>query len=180
MDDPSGAVDVEPVTHGEVRVQARTPFLAAHSCEEQCHNEIEPNPEKRPLREFHTDRRVDHGFVNQWCPDCHEPTNYDVLHLDDGTPVSFNEAYRVCGQCHAPKLRDWEHGIHGTETGNWMTGAVRHSCPVCHDPHDPTRPKFESLPPPQGPREPWPRGHLSTAARPIPNDTAAEDEDGHP
>lgn len=164
----------EPVLHGETRIAPRIPYLAEHPCEEQCHVEREADPTPRVLIEFHTDRKVDHGLTNsRWCPDCHNPDDYDYLRLDDGTNVSFDQAYRLCGQCHAPKLRDWKRGIHGVETGSWTEGALRRSCPVCHDPHDPARPDFVSLPPPAPPREPWPRGHLSAAA------DRSGDEGGH-
>ena len=47
------------------------------------------------------------------------PTNRDQLHLASGEPVPFDESYRLCGQCHGEKYRDWRAGVHGRRVGEW-------------------------------------------------------------
>lgn len=131
-----------------VTILPRTPHLRTYPCVEQCHTDREPDPNERVLDEFHTLRSIRHGETMFWCPFCHKPDNLDRLQLLDGTDVSFDAAYRLCGQCHGDKVRDFHAGIHGLTTGSWQTTRERRSCPVCHDPHDPHRPQFRSLPPP--------------------------------
>ncbi|MEI8255004.1 MAG: hypothetical protein WCJ30_04965 [Deltaproteobacteria bacterium] len=133
-------------------VVARTPVLSSYPCMAQCHLQRTPNPTRRELREFHVSRRVNHGPLIDWCQFCHDLNDLDHLHLINGTPIPFNEAYRLCGQCHAEKYRDWGRGVHGSQIGAWAGARQRRSCPLCHDPHDPHRHQIESLPPPRGER----------------------------
>ena len=42
-----------------------------------------------------------------------------MLHLASGERVPFDESYRLCGQCHGEKQRDWRAGVHGRRTGEW-------------------------------------------------------------
>jgi hypothetical protein len=148
---PKLAETVEVDAEVEVRILPRADHLTTYPCVEQCHVDRDPDPHKRPLQDFHTLRSVRHGPSMFWCPFCHKPDDLDRLHLLDGTPVPFDAAHRLCGQCHGSRLADWEKGIHGLQTGNFMGVVERRSCPVCHDPHDPHRPKFEALPPPAPP-----------------------------
>lgn len=151
----SGACSVAPSktvtldTKTVVTVKPRTPELRTYPCVEQCHANLPANFTKRPLREFHTLRTIKHGASMFWCNFCHKPDNLDELQLLDGTPVSFNSPQRLCGQCHGDKLRDWSLGIHGLQTGDWRGPKVRRACPACHNPHDPHRPTFVALPPPE-------------------------------
>jgi len=141
-------------TEPEVQVLARSPQLDTFPCVELCHFEHEPNPTRRNLAEFHSLRSIQHGASMHWCSFCHQIKDLDYLRLLDGRQIPFDQAYRVCGQCHGDKLRDFNVGIHGLETGYWEGGAIlRRSCPACHDPHSPTRPLFEALPPPRHPDE---------------------------
>ena len=79
----------------------------------------------------------------------------------DATPVPFDESYRLCAQCHPARARDWEHGLHGLQTGAWAGERRRRNCTACHDPHDPHRPAFQALPPPARDSADRPRGRRS-------------------
>jgi hypothetical protein len=103
----------------------------------QCHAELPRNAERRELA-FHDAQQavLAHG-PDRWCLDCHELANRDVLHLTGGAPVPFTESYRLCGQCHGDKLRDWRTGIHGKRVGRWDGEKTYFLCVNCHDPHAP-------------------------------------------
>jgi hypothetical protein len=116
----------------------------------QCHAEQETNPQRRKL-EMHEDIVLKHAEQNRWCLDCHDAKNRDMLHLADGELVDFKESYRLCGQCHGPKLRDWRAGIHGRRTGSWNGQKQYLLCIHCHDPHSP---KFKKLKPEPAPVKP--------------------------
>ena len=59
------------------------------------------------------------------------------LHLTNGDLVPFTESYRLCGQCHGDKLRDWRGGVHGKRIGNWDGQKTYFLCVNCHNPHTP-------------------------------------------
>lgn len=115
-----------------------------------CHTE----PGDRTRRElgFHEDIVLDHGPPeNRWCLDCHDHRNRDVLHLTNGDPVPFTESYRLCGQCHGDKYRDWRAGVHGKRVGHWDGDKTYYLCVNCHNPH---KPAFQPLKPEPRPRRP--------------------------
>lgn len=132
----------------DVEIPLRTPQLATFPCVEQCHRAQEPNPAPRELRSFHSAKHIEHGDTTFWCNFCHNLENLDSLRLLDGRTVSFDEAYRLCGECHGDKRRDWALGIHGLQTGFWNGQKSRRTCTACHDPHAPRRPRFQALPAP--------------------------------
>jgi len=117
----------------------------------ECHGEMETNPERREL-EAHEDIVLNHAEKNRWCLDCHDAGNRDMLHLADGELVDFKESYRLCGQCHGPKLRDWRNGIHGRRTGFWQGEKRYLLCAHCHNPHSPRFKSLKPEPPPVKPR----------------------------
>ena len=117
----------------------------------ECHAEMEVNLERRELEEFHDDIILKHDEENRWCMDCHDANNRDMLHTASGELISFNESYKLCGQCHGPKLRDWEKGIHGRRTGDWNGRKEYLLCAHCHDPHSP---KFKMMKPEPAPKKP--------------------------
>jgi len=119
-----------------------------------CHSEIEPNPERRELVDMHDDITAiyDHDSENRWCLACHDLENRDYLRLANGELLDFNESYRLCGQCHGDKLRDWKVGVHGKRKGMWNGEKDYLLCVHCHSPHSP---KFEALTP-----EPPPVMHI--------------------
>jgi hypothetical protein len=100
-----------------------------------CH--AEPgNPERRELG-FHDEvQPLRHG-PGRWCLDCHDLRNRDVLHLTSGEQIPFGESYRLCGQCHGDKLRDWKVGVHGKRIGRWDGKKTYFLCVQCHNPHAP-------------------------------------------
>lgn len=118
-----------------------------------CHGDMETNPEPRVLEDFHDDIILQHDEENRWCLACHDAQNRDVLHSAAGQPIPFQESYRLCGQCHGPKLKDWKAGIHGRRTGAWNGTKQYLLCAHCHDPHAPTFKKLTPDPPPHKPEK---------------------------
>jgi len=116
-----------------------------------CHSELEPNTRRRELVEMHDDIIFDHDSENRWCLACHNTINRDSLVLAGGKLLGFDESYKLCGQCHGPKIRDWKLGIHGKRSGEWNGQKQYLLCVHCHDPHSP---KIKSLKPMPAPRRP--------------------------
>lgn len=147
-------VDLSPV-RGEVKPLRlrRTGFT--YKCSE-CHKSFETVRRSERLVAEHTDLELDHGS-NDYCLNCHHPTNRNVYVDHDGSEIPADEPARLCGKCHGPVYRDWRNGVHGRRTGFWnltMGSSKRLLCIQCHDPH---KPKFGSLAPLPGPRV----GHVS-------------------
>ena len=116
-----------------------------------CHEDMEVNYQVRQLEDEHEDIRLNHGPRERWCFDCHNPEDRDVLRLASGQTIPFTESYRLCGQCHGPKLRDWRAGVHGKRTGRWDGRKEYLLCPHCHNPHSPRFPPLAPKPPPPRP-----------------------------
>ncbi len=117
----------------------------------ECHAEMEVNLERRELEDFHDDIVLKHDEENRWCMDCHDAENRDMLHTASGKLIDFKESYKLCGQCHGPKLRDWRAGIHGRRIGEWNGRKEYLLCAHCHDPHSPKFKMMKPDPPPQKP-----------------------------
>jgi hypothetical protein len=113
-----------------------------------CHSELIPNPQRRQLVDMHDDIVFDHDSENRWCLACHSLNTRDSLVLASGKLLGFDESYKLCGQCHGPKYRDWKLGIHGKRTGNWNGEKEYLLCVHCHNPHSPRFQSLEPLPPP--------------------------------
>jgi uncharacterized CHY-type Zn-finger protein len=118
-----------------------------------CHSDLEPNPRRRELVDMHDDILFNHDSENRWCLACHDTNQRDSLRLADGRLLGFNESYRLCGQCHGPKYRDWRIGIHGKRTGEWDGTKQYYLCVHCHDPHSPRFQSLEPMPPPRTPEK---------------------------
>jgi hypothetical protein len=103
----------------------------------QCHKHMPPNPEPRKLQAPHQSA-LNHGEGRMWCLNCHLIDDRDYLHTIRQQKVDFNDAYLVCGQCHANRQQDWYFGAHGKRVSNWQGERLVYSCTHCHDPHDPT------------------------------------------
>jgi hypothetical protein len=116
-----------------------------------CHAGMPVDRKRRPLTAMHTDIVLKHDEEHRWCLDCHDATNRDRLHLASGEPVAFEESYRLCGQCHGEKLRDWRAGVHGRRTGNWNGEKQYLLCVHCHSPH---QPRFKAIAPKPAPKKP--------------------------
>jgi hypothetical protein len=122
----------------EQLVQAKAPPFSEgiYPCKE-CHDG--PGDKTRRTLAFHEDIQAmfDHDAEHRWCHDCHDNTERDVLHLSGGDPVPFTESYRLCGQCHGDKYRDWRAGVHGKRIGYWDGEKTYFLCVNCHNPHSP-------------------------------------------
>ncbi len=118
-----------------------------------CHASLPVNRTRRELQDMHGDIVLKHDEQHRWCLDCHDPANRDVLHLASGEAVPFEESYRLCGQCHGEKLRDWRAGVHGRRVGEWNGHKGYLLCAHCHNPH---QPRFKAVAPRPAPRPPAP------------------------
>ena len=139
----------------------------------KCHDNSFVDRRVRTLVEEHKDLAFDHGGGRFWCYDaCHSGRDIDALVSLRGRRVDYDEVYKVCGQCHSQRERDWRFGGHGKRAGAWkvqreipLTAAellvtdreqigtwgdsrVRLNCTECHDPHSPSVKPFEASPPP--------------------------------
>jgi hypothetical protein len=118
-----------------------------------CHSTLKPNTGRRSsdaLGPPHQGLRYSHGSVS--CLSCHHAENYDFLRLADGRPVAFSDTMMLCGQCHGPQKRDYDHGSHGGMTGHWdlqKGPRLRNHCVHCHDPHHPEFPLVKPVLPPR-------------------------------
>jgi hypothetical protein len=117
----------------------------------QCHTG--PGDATRRELGFHDDVKFEHDAEHRWCLDCHDNKNRDVLHLSNGDPVPFTESYRLCGQCHGDKFRDWRVGVHGKRVGMWDGDKTYFLCVNCHNPHSPRFKGLKPEPPPRRPEE---------------------------
>jgi len=122
----------------EVLIEARPPPFSdgIFPCME-CHAD-QKDPTRRELG-FHEEQQsiFDHDAEHRWCLDCHDLQNRDVLRLASGATVPFTESYRLCGQCHGDKYRDWRLGVHGKRVGYWDGPKTYLLCVSCHNPHSP-------------------------------------------
>ena len=128
-----------------------------------CHADMEPNPERRELVDMHDDIVLDHAEGQRWCLDCHNLNDRDTLRLVSGEVVPFTESYRLCGQCHGDKFRDWKVGIHGKRTGYWNGEKQYLLCAHCHNPHSPRFSALAPMPPPVRPENLNRQGALEAA-----------------
>jgi hypothetical protein len=118
----------------------------------QCHAHMQPpNAKRRVLTEYHTEIVLHHAEGQRWCTDCHNLNNRDKLRLVSGELIDFTESYRLCGQCHGDKFRDWKVGVHGKRTGYWNGDKQYLLCVHCHNPHDPKFKPLKPMPPPNRP-----------------------------
>lgn len=131
---PAAAAPKKP----EVLFEARPPPFSEgiFPCME-CHKD-QKDPKRRELG-FHDEQQAvfDHDAEHRWCLDCHDLQNRDVLRLANGDHVPFTESYRLCGQCHGDKFRDWRAGVHGKRVGQWDGAKTYLLCVSCHNPHSP-------------------------------------------
>jgi formate-dependent nitrite reductase cytochrome c552 subunit len=112
---------------------------------------MQPNLSRRALRDEHATIALQHAAGQLWCLDCHQAQDRDNLRLTTGASLPFNESYRLCGQCHGEKLRDWQIGLHGKRTGYWDGDKQFLLCSHCHNPHEPKFKAVEPQPPPERP-----------------------------
>lgn len=115
-----------------------------------CHEFQEPNSTRRDLLDMHDEisREFNHDSENRWCLDCHDEVQRDSLRLASGKLLRFEESYKLCGQCHGDKLRDWKVGVHGKRSGEWNGQKHYLLCVHCHNPHSPKFKAIKPSPPP--------------------------------
>ena len=139
----------------------------------KCHDNKFVDRRVRELQDEHTKLVFEHGGGRFWCYDaCHKGTDMDNLVSLRGRRVSYDESYKVCGQCHFQRL-DWYFGGHGkrqgawenqreiprvadelkvedrSQIGRWGGERVILNCTECHDAHSPSIKPFEPSPPPK-------------------------------
>jgi hypothetical protein len=150
---PAPPAAPKPAPREELVEAAPPPFTPGIFPCTQCH-EGTPDPTRRELA-VHDEiqARFRHDSENRWCLDCHDAANRDVLRLASGAPVPFSESYRLCGQCHGDKYRDWKVGVHGKRIGRWDGKKTYFLCVNCHDPHAPRFQALKPEPPPHRPEE---------------------------
>ncbi|MGD0821041.1 MAG: hypothetical protein ABSA71_09890 [Desulfomonilia bacterium] len=127
------------------------PFSAGIYPCSMCHKGLPTNTQPRKLQ-ANMNIPLKH-MPGGWCFECHNPDNRDKLRLANGTLVSFEESYILCGQCHGTILREWKAGLHGKRTGMWNGDKQYYLCVSCHSPHEPRFKPIKPSPPPVRPME---------------------------
>lgn len=127
-------------------VVPRQSTLAFYPCA-LCHLYLPANATPRVLAPAH-DVGLNHGGGRFWCLTCHDPKDKNTLRTLRGTPVDFNNAWRICGQCHQARQKDWYFGGHGKRFYSWKGEPVRYDCTHCHNPHRPPFMRRKPQPPP--------------------------------
>jgi hypothetical protein len=143
----AAAAPHEPVLAGQVVQVPPPPFSEGIFPCSNCHAGMDVDRTRRELA-MHTDIVLKHGGESRWCLDCHSPGDRDQLHLAGGELVPFDQSYRLCGQCHGEKYRDWRAGVHGRRSGEWSGHKSYLLCAHCHNPHQPRFAPIEPMPPP--------------------------------
>ncbi|MFV1958864.1 MAG: hypothetical protein ACC662_05560 [Planctomycetota bacterium] len=151
----SGTEALPPPPVGDLKFEVPPPPFKEEDifpCTE-CHDneDLEPDPRRRKLTMMHENIVLKHDAEHRWCLDCHDAENRDSLRLANGTLVPFTESYRLCGQCHGDKYRDWRVGVHGRRKGFWNGKKQYLLCVYCHDSHSPRFKPLAPLPPPKRP-----------------------------
>lgn len=142
-------------------VKPRKDKLTFYPCA-NCHASMQTNSTPRPIV-LHApiglvDGKLDHGQQRFWCLTCHSPDDRNHLQTLTGAKVDFNDAWKVCGQCHSARQRDWYYGAHGKRVDNWNAEAERYNCTECHNPH---RPPFRQ-------QAPKPKPPVRSGLEPMP------------
>ncbi len=122
--------------------------LESYPCMD-CHEDEETNLEIRELEEEHDELTLEHGGERFWCLTCHQPDNRDYLRSLKNNAIDFDQSYRLCGQCHFQRQKDWFFGAHGKRMGNWLGERILYLCTECHDPHSPSIKPIKPNPPPK-------------------------------
>lgn len=120
-----------------IALRIRTPELGQYPCT-SCHVRGDLVVTADRIEDAHRDIRPVHpAETGATCGTCHVATDVQVLSLLSGEQVALDHAYRLCAQCHAPQVREWEGGAHGKRLDGWRGRRVVMSCADCHDPHNP-------------------------------------------
>ncbi len=148
---PEKGKKAEPVAQEGIQVP-KPPFTEGVFPCTACHDgkQVKVNTQRRELA-MHSEIELRHGPESRWCLDCHDTNSRDSLHLASGEKVAFTESYKLCGQCHGDKFRDWRLGIHGKRTGSWNGAKQYLLCVHCHNPHVPHFAPLKPMAPPTRP-----------------------------
>jgi hypothetical protein len=155
------------------RTTTREQRLEYYPCSD-CHGDQVTNFRVRKLTEEHESLDFQHGGGRFWCYDaCHNSKDMDHLVSLHGEPIRYDEAYKLCGQCHFQRQKDWYFGGHGKRAGTfdlprdvpkehakidfhdrkkigtWRGERVLTICTDCHDAHSPSIKPYEASPPPK-------------------------------
>jgi hypothetical protein len=152
---PKAQPAARPEKKPEVLIEARPPPFSEgiFPCMD-CHQD-QKDGTRRELG-FHEEQQAifDHDAEHRWCLDCHNLDEPGRPPAREREPVPFTESYRLCGQCHGDKYRDWRAGVHGKRTGMWDGPKTYYLCVHCHDPHSPRfNVRWSPSPPPVRPEE---------------------------
>lgn len=115
-----------------------------------CHRRVSVKPEQAGVERgtrFHAGIRLAHGGLT--CRSCHQLPDLEGFALADGRPVAYPAAMRLCGQCHAQRLNEYERGVHGGMNGYWDLSRgprTRNHCLDCHNAHAPAIPRMTPAP----------------------------------
>lgn len=110
--------------------------------------------------DFHSGMKMEHGSVS--CNSCHDAKDRTKLHLADGQKLDFDQAMKLCAQCHGVQYRDYQRGSHGGMNGYWdlkRGPRDRNSCLDCHSAHTPAYHKVRPVHPPKDRFLEWKKKH---------------------
>lgn len=149
IEDPRAVLERYP----PLTVSLRTPHLEESGyfpCSD-CHdNDLQlSNPRIRVLEDMHDEITLDHGGGRFWCLTCHHDAERDSLASLKGHPISFDDGFLLCGQCHFQRQRDFFEGAHGKRLESWRGPRKVVACTECHDPHRPVILAAPPYPPPE-------------------------------
>ena len=113
---PDSAIDPTPVRQPQLLPEYRAGVFT-YRCSE-CHKIIDSPAETTRTLTQHTEIQLEHG-INTRCFNCHHPTNRDAFVDDYGREIPWDQPPELCGKCHGPVYRDWQHGSHGRTNGYW-------------------------------------------------------------
>ena len=120
----------------ERRVQNIRSFPCAN-----CHNQsLEQMQAKRSavIKKAHWDINLVHTNADIMnCMTCHSKNNMNQLVSLTKQPIHIDQSFKLCGQCHATQLKDWQGGAHGKQLNGWKPPRVAKTCVSCHNPHQP-------------------------------------------
>lgn len=146
-----GPSNAEPPEPGRIEVDPPPFSEGVFPCTD-CHDpDVPVRGTRRQLEFAHREIVLRHDEENRWCLDCHSQVDFDKLHLASGELIDFEESYRLCGQCHGDKYRDWRRGVHGRRSGRWDEEKTYLLCVHCHNAHAPA---FAPIVPSSPPRRP--------------------------
>lgn len=139
------------------QMEERQMMLKNYPCM-KCHENVKNDVPQLPLSKPHDNLEFKHMSTVMNCYNCHDKENRDLVILNTGEKVDFNQAYKICFQCHGEKKRDWENGTHGKQIGSWNGDKYKFVCGSCHEAHSPKFPMMKA-----DPGAKHPRGEVETS-----------------